>query len=113
MPKKLTIKHLMKAYYNLLLLLEVKNSNFKTLFSQAKIPLELKQLAKEDLKEIGETVDFLKEMIDDLADSDPAAGRELFTCLNDDPYYKLVLALETDSDDLKETIKNIDKKLLN
>ena len=55
MPKKLTSKHLMKAYYNLLLLLEVKHSNFKILIRDPGVDPQYKLWAKEDLKEIGET----------------------------------------------------------
>jgi len=117
MSKKLKDKFLIKAYYNLLLIKEVKENTFQDFMSPKHNLTEYAELAEQDLKELEECIAIFKELVDDAADEAyfSNASPSLISLLEEDPYYKIVRGVYKSEEDLSQikASKKIDKKLMN
>ena len=69
MSKDLKDKYLIKAYYNLLLIKEVKENTFKDFSSSMHQVDDYVRLAEQDLKELDECIAEFKKLVDDAADA--------------------------------------------
>ena len=115
MSKKLTNKFLIKAYYNLLLIKEVKENTFED-FSNSAYQLEdYAVLAKQDLEELNECIEIFRSMVDDAADVAYFNNTSLLSLLKEDPYYKIVQLVYESEEKLNQfkPTKKINKKLMN
>jgi hypothetical protein len=115
MSKKLKDKFLIKAYYNLLLIKEVKENTFRD-FSSSMYQLDdYAQLAEQDLKELDECIKVFRDMVDDAADAAYFDNKSLLHMLKEDPYYKIVQMVYNSEEKLNRAkpSKKIDKKLMN
>tara|TARA_R100000005_G_C4857847_1_gene120801 strand:- start:202 stop:552 length:351 start_codon:yes stop_codon:yes gene_type:complete len=116
MPKKISNKFLIKAYYNLLLIREVKENTFMDFMNPMHNLTEYASLAEQDLEELEECIAAFKELVDDAADEAYFSNTSLVSLLEEDPYYKIVRAVHAAEDELEQATKTrtkIDKKLMN
>ena len=115
MPKKLTNKLLMKTYYNLKLIEEVKQNTYQGILADPLAPVEQKALALQDELELQRLINIFKEMVEDAVYKTLNEEKSMADYLKRDPYYKLVKLIHKQQDKLqKKTLKRkIDKKLMN
>tara|TARA_Y100000310_G_C20542356_1_gene743922 strand:- start:75 stop:422 length:348 start_codon:yes stop_codon:yes gene_type:complete len=115
MSKKLTNKFLIKAYYNLLLVREIKKNTFED-FSNSTYQLEdYAELAQQDLKELDECISAFKSMVDDVSDEAYFLNTSIIHLLEEDPYYKIIQLVYESEEKLNQfkPSKKINKKLMN
>ena len=106
MSKKLTNKLLMKTYYNLKLIQEVKQDTYKKLLDDPSITVEIKAL-----------INVFRDMVDVAISQTENEDKKMIDHLKQDPYYKLVQTVYIRKDkgkkDKSKMFKKIDKKLMN
>lgn len=115
MSKKLTNKDIMKIYYNLKLIEEVKQNTYQELLLSPKTDPRIKALALEDETELKTLIDMIKDWVDDITEETISDEVKMIDYLKEDPYFKLVQLVykkrdETKSPGLKKPNK---KKLMN
>jgi hypothetical protein len=116
MSKKLSNKFLFKAYYNLLLIREIKENSFEDFNSPYYSMKKHEKLAEMDLEELDECIAIFKEMVDVACDEAYIENSgTLVELLTEDPYYKIVQMVYAAEDKTKKSMssKKIDKKLMN
>jgi hypothetical protein len=114
MSKKLKDKFLIKAYYNLLLIKEVKENTFRDFSNSLYQVDDYAELAEQDLKELDECIRVFRDIVDDAADVAYFNNESLLHLLKEDPYYKIVQMVYKSEEKLKtKPSKKIDKKLMN
>tara|TARA_Y100000310_G_C20491668_1_gene719558 strand:+ start:330 stop:677 length:348 start_codon:yes stop_codon:yes gene_type:complete len=113
--KKLTNKFLIKTYYNLLLIKEIKENSFKNINDPLYSTAEYRRLADLDLQELNECIAAFRQMVDDASDEAYFLNTSLTHLLEEDPYYKIVkMVYDSEGENNKfRTLKKIDKKLMN
>ena len=117
MSKKLTNKLLMKTYYNLKLIQEVKQDTYKKLLDDPSITVEIKALILQDELEIERLINVFRDMVDVAISQTENEDKKMIDHLKQDPYYKLVQTVYMRKDkgkkDKSKIFKKIDKKLMN
>ena len=117
MSKKLTNKLLMKTYYNLKLVEEIKQNTYEELLNDPLVSVEHKALALQDGLELKRLIDIFRDMIDEACDTTAGEEKSMVDYLKRDPYYKLVELIYRQRDELQKKTKTsktkINKKLMN
>jgi hypothetical protein len=114
MSKKLTNKLLMKTYYNLKLIEEIKQNTYEGILADPLGSVEQKALALQDELELQRLINILREMVEDAYYEALSEEKTMTDYLKEDPYYKLVEIIHKQNETQKKTPrKKIDKKLMN
>ena len=113
MSNKLTNKDIMKIYYNLKLIEEVKQNTYQDLLLSPTTDPEIKSLALQDELELKDLIDVIKDWVDDLTEETINDEVKMIDYLKEDPYFKLVQLVYDNRDKNSTTTKKKTKKLMN